>query len=178
MNVTLRNASRIANLLDVAQPLVAWLSPCYGDADLPVRVKLVSRRAGKRGITGVASTPVSEARRGSRTPGYDVVVHIGELVAYPRTRPAYRQASGPITINSFAEDLCYVLAHELRHVEQYVATRNLHAAQNPRARRLLDADFVKAFRNHIRIHCPRGSCEVDAERVSHALVRAWREAHA
>jgi len=73
-----------------------------------------------------------------------------------------------------------VLAHELRHVEQYCATTALFDGRKVEIRCPTSGYLgtrLASFKENLKYYCKtvlHTHCEVDAERVSHKLMYGWR----
>jgi len=193
MDVTIVNKSMWSD--ESLQAIVDFLTPCYADVGMPVRLTFRSKRG--RGTWGKAYFPVSFYRRVIKPGEYAAVVNIGDIVRpeYPISW-TYKKASGPETAYSLVEELVHTVAHELRHLEQFEAARLAREGLKKRpqtvtttsgpggsifpsivpstAALLLAAPFSRWFRQYEKAEYSYGSCEVDAEVVAHSLLKAYR----
>jgi hypothetical protein len=149
------------------QAMIDFLAPCYGHLDMPVRITF--RNKSHRACNGVAYFPAVVGNLPRNPMGtYNVAINIGQIQS--RTYPipcTYKIRSGAFSMNSPAELLFHVIAHELRHVEQFAATRATFPQDGSMP------TFKRSFKAMERNY-PSGSSEVDAEKVAHGLTAAYR----
>jgi hypothetical protein len=174
MNVTLVNKSTWSD--ESLQAILDFLAPCFGHVSKPVRLTVRSKRG--VGTWGKAYWPVEKDIRHVIKPGeYAVIVNIGaSRCEYPVHR-VYKKRAGGYTAENLVECFVHTLAHELRHVEQFEA-----CALQREERRLagkmwgIGMPFWTYFRMRERhdFQHSSNSCEVDAERLAHGLLDAYR----
>jgi hypothetical protein len=149
------NRTRIPT--DQLLPLIKWVLAHMSEAASKAHI-LLSYRHRWRGIGGVArKMAFSGGRRTRGIPGGEPLVHImmgaqWEQKAYPITE-TYKKRAGSMTYNNWQEHFVSLMAHELRHIEQY-------AAENDRIKR------KQIFNN---------SLEVDAERHAMRLLALYKK---
>jgi hypothetical protein len=140
------------------------------------RSRIVDGRS-DAGLTGAAYYPRTEDSRKVKAGVYEVRVRASASAitrSYPYTY-TYKKRAGPVTVTSFTGLLFEVIAHELRHVEQFDACRRAwpRGMPVPMAQPLRHMTFAATFSRFERQYA-HGSCEVDAERLAHALLDRWR----
>lgn len=179
MNIQLVN--RQATLSTVRlQAMLAFLAPRFGQVARPVLVTVLLRRWGRQ--LGRAYWPTRGGKRQRETrPGcYDLRIFVPSSFtwSFPLTR-TYREEAGPARLEDLEELYLHVLAHELRHVEQFDACQRLwpHGmpVASPEPGGPTHLPFGRSFRAYVKQHCAHGSSEVDAETAAHGHLAAWRE---
>lgn len=180
MRVTIRGSTGLSVEVDESIAyMVKWLGPCFGEPALPVRLTLLPMRH-KGGMYGVAFWPTSSRAKLTRKT-HDINTYEAELqisptlwgIKFPKTY-TYKRRAGPATCHSPWDVILHSLAHEFRHVEQYDACRRTwpHGPPVPDGR---EYNSTATFRMWERNSYAFGSSEVDAEKVAHAMLRAWRD---
>jgi hypothetical protein len=178
--VHLRLVNRQAALATARlQAMLDFLGPRLGAVGRPVLVTALNRAWGRS--LGRAYWPIEPGarHRETRAGRYDVRLFVpaDHPWSFPLTRN-YQAEAGPAELQDLEELYLHVLAHELRHVEQFDACLDQWPAGRP-----LDGPepgapshlpFGRSFRSFELTAYPGGSCEVDAERSAHAHLEAWR----
>lgn len=168
MNVTVINKSTWSD--ESIQAITDFLLPCYGDVGMPVQMTIRSKRGG--GSWGNAAGPMRRDRRGVLAGHIALNIYIGSPCAsYPHAY-TYKKTAGTVVTHNLAEDVVHVMAHELRHAEQFGAARYAALDRSDSTEKL--SRFWSWFREFERSNYDRGSCEVDAERLAIKLLSAYR----
>jgi hypothetical protein len=156
---------------ETVREVVDFLAARCDDVGKTVMVTIAARPR-HYGSWGRAYWPLRNGGAGKRNRKwgrYDVRVYVGG-----RPRPegypvvwTYKKHAGPATFNNELEDFIHVLAHELRHVEQF------HQAQVCYPGWRKTSNFATIFKKWEHM-LPYASCEVQAELFAHHRLDAWR----
>jgi hypothetical protein len=175
MNVTVINKSQWSD--EAVNAIVDFLAPCFGHVDIPVRLTIKSKP--RCGTWGKAYFP-AKGRKCIKSGEWAAIVYIGSIprekhpsvVAQYPFEKVYKKKAGGYIATSLVDEVVHTIAHELRHVEQFEACRLFRLT-----RRDGFFHFSGAFRNWERsgaAHFASNSCEVDAEKVAHGLLAAYK----
>lgn len=168
MNIKVFNRSSLSD--ESLQGVLNFLLPYYGDTPFPVQVKVYDWKW--EGAQGIASWPQDRDRRGVKKGVVNVIIRIGKKRDTYPYQLSYKKSAGDQWVNSHLEEIAHLIAHELRHVEQFAACAQ-DLAQNTT---VINPNVIFGFwfRRYERRTYRQGSSEVDAEAFAHKVLDNYR----